>query len=131
MSAEFLKHRKPQSEVKVKDLQSGDVTVVAYKPDAGRCSSHYQAAENWARDAASVFGGRLGFGVWQRRLFGAGLNRSSRRSDQPWQLDEVVGRHRQRKLEVELLHATQHRSSQATDGLAPTKRSSTACASAD
>ena len=32
-SAEFLKHRNPQSEVKVKDLQSGEVIVVAYKPD--------------------------------------------------------------------------------------------------
>lgn len=34
-SAEFLKHRNPHSEVKMKDLQSGEVTVVEYKPDAG------------------------------------------------------------------------------------------------
>jgi hypothetical protein len=34
-SAEFLKHRNPQSELKVRDLQSGEVTVVVYKPDAG------------------------------------------------------------------------------------------------
>ena len=32
-SAEFLKHRTPQSEVKVKDLQSGEVIVVTYKPE--------------------------------------------------------------------------------------------------
>jgi hypothetical protein len=32
---QFLKHRNPQSEVKVKDLQSGEVLLVAYKADAG------------------------------------------------------------------------------------------------
>ena len=32
-SAEFLKRRNPQSEVKVKDLQSGEVIVVTYKPE--------------------------------------------------------------------------------------------------
>ena len=70
VSAEFLKHRKPQSEVKVKDLQSGDVTVVAYKPDAGRCSSHYQAAEELGQGTPRPFLAEdWGFGVWQRRLF--------------------------------------------------------------
>ena len=32
-SAEFLKHRNPQSEVKLRDLQSGEVIVVTYKPE--------------------------------------------------------------------------------------------------
>ena len=32
---QFLKHRNPQSEVKVKDLQSGEMILVAYKADAG------------------------------------------------------------------------------------------------
>jgi hypothetical protein len=34
-SAEFLKHRNPHSEVKVRDMQSGEVIPVAYKPNAG------------------------------------------------------------------------------------------------
>ena len=32
-SAEFLKRRNPQSGVKVRDLQSGEVIVVTYKPE--------------------------------------------------------------------------------------------------
>jgi hypothetical protein len=32
-SAEYLKSRNPNSEVAVKDLKSGEVTVFAYKPE--------------------------------------------------------------------------------------------------
>jgi hypothetical protein len=32
-SLRLLKHRNPHSEVKVKDLQSGEVIVVTYKPE--------------------------------------------------------------------------------------------------
>jgi hypothetical protein len=34
-SAEFLKHRNPHNEVKVRDMRTNEVVVVAYKPDAG------------------------------------------------------------------------------------------------
>ena len=34
-SAEYIKNLHPHSEVAVKDLQSGIVTVVAYKPSKG------------------------------------------------------------------------------------------------
>lgn len=34
-SAEFLKHRNPQSEVKVRDIRTDEVVLVANKPDAG------------------------------------------------------------------------------------------------
>src|SRR5262245_7734241 len=44
---------------------------------------------------------------------------SSGYSDQLGQLDEIVGSHCQRKLEVQLLHATQHWPRQSADGLAP------------
>src|SRR5262249_51455769 len=47
---------------------------------------------------------------------------SGRHCDQPLQLDEIVGCHRQRELEVELFDATQHRPSQSADSLAPTER---------
>src|SRR5262249_35066404 len=40
-------------------------------------------------------------------------------SDQPGQLDEIVGSHCQRELEVELLNTTQHWPRQSADGLAP------------
>src|SRR5262249_62169823 len=40
-------------------------------------------------------------------------------SDQPGQLDEIVGSHCQRELEVELLNAAQHWPRQSADGLAP------------
>ena len=44
---------------------------------------------------------------------------SSGYSDQPGQLDEIVGSHCQRELEVQLLHATQHWPRQSANGLAP------------
>jgi len=34
-AAEYLKRKHPNSAVMVKDLQSGDMTAVAYKPDLG------------------------------------------------------------------------------------------------
>src|SRR5262249_2655375 len=40
-------------------------------------------------------------------------------SDQPGQLDEIIGSHCQRELEVELLNAAQHWPRQSADGLAP------------
>jgi hypothetical protein len=35
-AAEYLKSRYPNSEVAVKDLQSGELTPAIYKPDPGR-----------------------------------------------------------------------------------------------
>jgi hypothetical protein len=35
-AAEYLKRRFPNSEVVVKDLQSGELTEAVYKPDRGR-----------------------------------------------------------------------------------------------
>jgi len=35
-AAEYLKRKQPNSAVMVKDLQSGETTAVAYKPDLGR-----------------------------------------------------------------------------------------------
>src|SRR5271157_2750024 len=56
----------------------------------------------------------------------AGLFRSlpplGGRSDQSWQLDEIVGGHGPDELEVELFDAAQHGPSQSTDRLAPAER---------
>jgi hypothetical protein len=35
-AAEYLKRRHPNSEVTVKDLQTGELTEAVYKPDRGR-----------------------------------------------------------------------------------------------
>jgi hypothetical protein len=35
-AAEYLKRRYPNSEVAVKDLQTGELMTAAYKPDIGR-----------------------------------------------------------------------------------------------
>ena len=52
-AAEYLKRKHPNSAVVVKDLQSGEMTAVEYKPDLGPVQQHSAASRKPAHKPAA------------------------------------------------------------------------------